>query len=113
MSRTEPSVVCSCVYCQKLAATSGLKMKQNTHRHSSFHCCLCPGPSLGVAQAYGFRSIQNIIRRVKRNKCPYKYIEIMACPKGCVNGGGQIRHADSAMTNVTPTLVEREYHKVP
>merc|ERR1719326_940554 len=41
---------------------------------------------LRFATAYGFRHIQNTIRRVKRGKCPHVYIEIMACPKGCVNG---------------------------
>ncbi|EGD72623.1 hypothetical protein PTSG_04358 [Salpingoeca rosetta] len=75
--------------------------------------CVDGKPVLKMATAYGFRNIQNIIRRVKRNKCPYQYVEIMACPKGCVNGGGQIRHADPTMKDVTPTLVARQYHAVP
>ena len=41
--------------------------------------------------AYGFRNIQNIVRNIKRNKLDYNYIELMACPGGCVNGGGQIK----------------------
>ena len=41
--------------------------------------------------AYGFRNIQNIVRNIKRNKLDYDYIELMACPGGCVNGGGQIK----------------------
>lgn len=44
-----------------------------------------------MALAYGFRNIQNIVQKIKRGKCPYHYVEIMACPSGCVNGGGQIR----------------------
>jgi len=43
------------------------------------------------AQAYGFRSIQNLISKMKRGKCKYDYIEVMACPSGCLNGGGQIK----------------------
>lgn len=46
---------------------------------------------LRFAAAYGFKSIQNVIRQMKRGKCPYHYIEIMACPKGCNNGGGQLK----------------------
>ena len=26
---------------------------------------------------------------IKEGKCPYHFIEIMSCPGGCVNGGGQ------------------------
>ena len=32
--------------------------------------------------AYGFRNIQNIVQKIKKNSCPYDYIEIMACPSG-------------------------------
>jgi iron only hydrogenase large subunit-like protein len=46
---------------------------------------------LKFARANGFRSIQNIVRRIKQNKCEYDYIEIMACPGGCTCGGGQVR----------------------
>lgn len=48
-------------------------------------------PPLKMALAYGFRNIQNIVQKVKRRKCPYHFVEIMACPVGCLNGGGQIR----------------------
>ena len=42
-------------------------------------------------QAFGFRNIQNVVRRVKTGKCPYDFVELMACPGGCANGGGQPR----------------------
>eukprot|EP00741_Cyanophora_paradoxa_P002473 tig00000076_g2397.t1 len=47
--------------------------------------------SIKFAMAYGFKNIQNVVRRVKQKSCPYDFIEIMACPGGCLNGGGQIR----------------------
>lgn len=46
---------------------------------------------LKFAFAFGFRNIQNIVQKIKRKKCHYHFVEIMACPSGCVNGGGQIR----------------------
>ena len=46
---------------------------------------------LKFAQAYGFRNIQNIMRKIKQGKCEYDYVELMACPSGCTNGGGQIK----------------------
>ncbi|OBZ83231.1 Cytosolic Fe-S cluster assembly factor narfl, partial [Choanephora cucurbitarum] len=45
---------------------------------------------LRFATAYGFRNIQNIVRKIKTGKCNYHFIEVMACPGGCVNGGGQL-----------------------
>ena len=41
--------------------------------------------------ATGFQNIQNLIREIKNNKCKYSYVEVMACPNGCLNGGGQPR----------------------
>lgn len=31
------------------------------------------------------------VRKIKRRACEYDYVEIMACPSGCLNGGGQIK----------------------
>ena len=42
------------------------------------------------AKIYGFKNIQNLVRNLKK-KTPYHYIEIMACPAGCLNGGGQVK----------------------
>lgn len=42
------------------------------------------------ATAYGFRSLQSVLRKVRAGSCPYDYVELMACPGGCTNGGGQI-----------------------
>lgn len=68
------------------------------------------------AKCYGFRNLQNVVRKVGKENgvrglpggavrgrakrqmetrvTPdrgYDYVEVMACPSGCVNGGGQIR----------------------
>lgn len=45
---------------------------------------------LRFATAYGFRSLQSILRKMRRGQCMYDYIELMACPGGCNNGGGQL-----------------------
>ena len=55
---------------------------------------------LRFAYAYGFRNIQNIVQKLKRNKCDYDFVEIMACPSGCINGGGQIRSTDVNLDDV-------------
>nr|POE56887.1 cytosolic fe-s cluster assembly factor nar1 [Quercus suber] len=77
-----------------------------------------------AARYYGFRNIQNLVRRLKparASRMPgaairktvsrrptgnpatstasegdYAYVEVMACPGGCTNGGGQIKVGDVA-----------------
>ena len=53
-----------------------------------------PGKTYKVALVYGFKNIQNLVRQIKTKKCGYDYVEIMACPSGCINGGGQIKGED-------------------
>ncbi|XP_024128120.1 cytosolic Fe-S cluster assembly factor narfl [Oryzias melastigma] len=48
---------------------------------------------LCFAATYGFRNIQNLVQKLKRGKSPYHFVEVMACPSGCLNGGGQIKGA--------------------
>ena len=62
------------------------------------------------AVCYGFRNLQNLVRKVQRetgvrgrggrglvrrvrggDDTPYDHVEVMACPGGCANGGGQMR----------------------
>ncbi|BBN09827.1 cytosolic iron-sulfur assembly component 3 [Marchantia polymorpha subsp. ruderalis] len=46
---------------------------------------------LRFALAYGFRNIQTVVRKIKTGKFEYDFVEVMACPAGCLNGGGQIK----------------------
>ena len=85
-----------------------------------------------AARYYGFRNIQNLVRRLKParasrmpgatrkpgatkkphghgvgNGCDYSYVEVMACPGGCTNGGGQIKVGDVAtLRQIDSTGVE-------
>ncbi|XP_042552505.1 nuclear prelamin A recognition factor [Dipodomys spectabilis] len=56
---------------------------------------------LRFAAAYGFRNIQNIILKLKKDKFPYHFVEVLACPRGCLNGRGQAQtedgHADKGL----------------
>lgn len=49
-------------------------------------------PELTFAMVYGFKNIQNVVNQIKTNRCKYSYCEIMACPGGCLNGGGQPKY---------------------
>ncbi|NXX54698.1 NARFL factor, partial [Scopus umbretta] len=66
---------------------------------------------LQFALAYGFRNIQNLVQKLKRGKSPYHYVEVMACPSGCLNGGGQIK-ADGESSKDQLQQVERLYESL-
>ncbi|XP_011306223.1 probable cytosolic Fe-S cluster assembly factor AAEL012261 [Fopius arisanus] len=65
----------------------------------------------GVAN--GFRNIQNVVQKLKRDKCTYHYIEVMACPAGCLNGGAQIRPQDGSQPRELAQTLEKLYHELP
>ncbi|XDG10625.1 hypothetical protein ABKA04_010240 [Annulohypoxylon sp. FPYF3050] len=79
-------------------------------------------PVFKAARYYGFRNIQNLVRKLKPAKVSrmpgarpvgarkptgkqagleYAYVEVMACPGGCTNGGGQVKVDD-------PVVMERK-----
>ncbi|MDQ7032829.1 MAG: [FeFe] hydrogenase, group A [Desulfonauticus sp.] len=45
--------------------------------------------TLKVAVASGLKNAAKLCDEVRAGKSPYHFIEIMACPGGCVDGGGQ------------------------
>ncbi len=47
------------------------------------------GKTLKVAVASGLDNARKIIADIKSGKKDYAFVEIMACPGGCINGGGQ------------------------
>ena len=81
-----------------------------------------------AARYYGFRNIQNLVRRLKPAKASrmpggkpvgsarrpggkqtgsdFAYVEVMACPGGCTNGGGQIKADDPVITGRETSLVK-------
>ncbi|KAI0899464.1 cytosolic Fe-S cluster assembly factor NAR1 [Annulohypoxylon nitens] len=75
-------------------------------------------PVFKAARYYGFRNIQNLVRKLRPAKVSrmpgvrpvgarkptgkqagleYAYVEVMACPGGCTNGGGQVKADDSVV----------------
>ena len=47
------------------------------------------GMEVNVAVASGLGNARTLLERVKSGEANYHFIEIMGCPGGCVNGGGQ------------------------
>ena len=58
------------------------------------------GTEVKVAVASGLGNARKLCDEVKAGTSPYQFIEIMACPGGCINGGGQPIQRDSTRNNV-------------
>lgn len=65
---------------------------------------------LRFCAVYGFRNLHHVTRALKQRTSEYDFVEIMACPGGCVNGGGQIKRSaqllepNESVSNATELL---------
>ena len=58
------------------------------------------GIEIKVAVTSGLANAAKLCDMVKNGKAPYQFIEIMACPGGCINGGGQPVQKDATRNTV-------------
>jgi iron only hydrogenase large subunit-like protein len=68
---------------------------------------------LRFAIANGFRNIQNLVQKLKRSKSNYHFVEVMACPSGCLNGGAQIRPQNNQPLRDLTAELEKMYRSMP
>ena len=58
------------------------------------------GVTVKVAVASGLANARKIIEQINSGEKDYQFVEIMACPGGCINGGGQPYQPDTVRNNV-------------
>lgn len=58
------------------------------------------GIEIKVAAASGLGDARKLCEQVENGTSPYHFIEIMACPGGCINGGGQPIQRDATRNTV-------------
>ncbi|MBQ9503093.1 MAG: iron hydrogenase small subunit, partial [Lentisphaeria bacterium] len=59
---------------------------------------VAPGIAIKVAACSGLGNARKVLDMVRANPDRFQAIEIMACPGGCINGGGQpFLHGDAAL----------------
>ena len=64
------------------------------------------GMSVKVAVASGLQNARVIMAKIRAGEADYTFVEIMACPGGCVNGGGQPQ-VPASVRNFTDIRAER------
>ncbi len=57
-----------------------------------------------IAVAHGLANAQKVVDQIKAGTCPYHFIEIMACPGGCIDGGGTPRVKGEYLTRADKRL---------
>ncbi len=62
------------------------------------------GQILRFAVAHGMKNAKVLMDQIRKGESPYQFIEIMGCPGGCVNGGGQ--------PYVRPVFLPNEDHDI-
>jgi NADP-reducing hydrogenase subunit HndD len=66
------------------------------------------GMTINVAVANGLNNAKKILEKVKSGEKEYHIVEIMACPGGCVAGGGQpLVHAEDYVYPLDPEMIKR------
>ncbi len=64
------------------------------------------GTVVKVAIAHGMRNAKPILDDIRAGKSPYHFIEIMGCPGGCINGGGQPFVKPLFLPNEKPDILD-------
>ena len=72
------------------------------------------GFALNVAIAYGLGNARKLMEEIRAGKCKYHVIEIMACPGGCIGGGGQpLHHGDFEIIKARQEAIYEEDRNMP
>ena len=58
------------------------------------------GTEVKVAVVHGLGNTRKLIKAIKKGKVKYHFVEVMACPGGCVGGGGQPIHDGEELAGV-------------
>jgi NADH-quinone oxidoreductase subunit G len=66
------------------------------------------GLVLKVAVVHGLGNARKVLNQIRKGKSPYHFIEIMACPGGCVGGGGQPIGYDMALRSLRGETLYKE-----
>lgn len=54
------------------------------------------GTEVKVAVASGLSNTRRLVEAIREGSVSYDFVEIMACPGGCINGGGQPIHEENS-----------------
>ncbi len=77
------------------------------------------GLELNFAVVNGIGNVAKVLDEVENGTCKYHFVEVMACPGGCINGGGQPIHQKpekvikrvKALYEIDSKMIHRKSHE--
>ncbi len=64
------------------------------------------GQKIKVAVTSGMKGAKVLLDQIRKGESPYTFIEIMGCPGGCINGGGQPYVREVFLPNEDPDILD-------
>ena len=72
------------------------------------------GTPIKIGIAHGLGNARKLLEMVRDGKCDFQAIEIMACPGGCIGGGGQpLHHGNSEIIKARFNAIYEEDKNKP
>ena len=69
---------------------------------------------LNVAVCYGMKNARVIMEQIKAGTCKYHFVEVMACPGGCIDGAGQpYHHGDASIVKARHAAIYEADRNMP
>jgi iron-only hydrogenase group A len=85
------------LHVQPIEGLAGVKEASITIEETKPEWAFLKGATLNVAVAHGLTNAQKVIDRIRSGESQYHFVEVMACPGGCIGGGGQPRLTDDTV----------------
>jgi iron-only hydrogenase group A len=73
---------------KELTNLKNVKLRGNKGRREAY--VKIGRQQIGLAVVSGLKNANELIKEIRDGKSDVKFVEVMACPGGCINGGGQV-----------------------
>ena len=96
------------LHVKPIAGLEGIKEASLTIEDPVEEWSFLNGVSVNVAVAHGLGNARRVIERILSGEAAYHFVEVMACPGGCIGGGGQPRMTDDSVRQARIDAIYRE-----
>jgi len=99
---------CENLHVAPIAGLEGVKEAALTIEGTVPEWSFLEGATLKVAVAHGLGNARKVIEHIRSGEGEYHFVEVMACPGGCIGGGGQPRLTTDAVREARIAAIYKE-----